>query len=274
MIEDGFKNSYTTIPFAYYRKRKVGFESGFIHHNHKELELIAMVSGSADFYIDTVHYQLSDGDVLVIPPYAPHRARVDKNSSYECVCFDLSLLADEEIRNALEGGELTVSDALRASEGKTLELNKSIINAVGACEENAPGWELYVVGALSFLFAYLKRIGFFVKSERTASHKSFSKSVIEYVESHYTESISSGMVAEKMFLNNSYFCRLFKSSFGCTFAEYLLEYRIERAKLALNNTKAPISDIAIRTGFNSFSYFSKMFKRLVGKTPTAYRGEN
>ena len=50
-----------------------------------------------------------------------------------------------------------------------------------------------------------------------------------------------------------------------------MEYRIERAKYLLNNTKDSVSDIALKTGFNSFSFFSKSFKSLMGISPSEYR---
>ena len=72
-------------------------------------------------------------------------------------------------------------------------------------------------------------------------------------------------------MNNSYFCRLFKKHFHCNFSDFINNYRIEKAKLFLEDTSLPISDIAIKCGFNSFSYFCKIFKLSVGLSPSAYR---
>ena len=49
MLKDGFKASYTTIPFAKYRKRYTSYECSFVAHHHKEVELIAMLDGKAEF---------------------------------------------------------------------------------------------------------------------------------------------------------------------------------------------------------------------------------
>ena len=95
--------------------------------------------------------------------------------------------------------------------------------------------------------------------------------MLEYVKEHFDEQITSTTAAEHLHLNNSYFCRLFKRDFGCCFAEYLTSYRIERSKMLLNKTDDSISEVAIKCGFNGFSYFSKIFKSTVGIKPSQYR---
>lgn len=271
MFRDEFKSRYTTIPFAFYKMPSREHESNVISHRHKELELIAMIEGAADFYIDSVHYELKKGDVLVIPPYCIHRAYVYAHTCYDCICFDLSLLWDEVIQNGLEKGTLTVKDKLSSKLPYTSAMNQCIRSAIKACEQNHSGWEMQAIGNLSVLFGQLKEISFFVNSKTVVPEQRFEKSVYEYVMKHYFEPITSRTVSKDLHLNNSYFCRLFKKKFGCCFAEYLMEFRIEKAKLLLKTKGQSVSEIALKTGFNSFSYFGKVFKNIVGETPSEYR---
>ena len=69
MFRDDFKNRYTTIPFAIYRAYYEHERIAAISHQHKEIELISVKTGSADFYVDTQCYKIKKGDVLLIPPY-------------------------------------------------------------------------------------------------------------------------------------------------------------------------------------------------------------
>lgn len=271
MLQDGFSRSYTTIPFALYKHEERECEGAVISHNHKELELIAMRSGHAEFCVDSVPYSLGAGDVLVIPPYAVHRAHVSANTAYDCVCFRLSLLWDDALREGLEKGMLTVKEPLTAARPYCAEMNEYVHETVRIKEERLPGWEMEIIGRLSIMFGRLKSDGFFVESGGVNPEHKFVKSVLKYVTDHFAEPITSRTVAEAIHFNNSYFCRLFKRAFGTCFAEYLLGYRIERAKGMLGRGEASISEVALKTGFNSFSYFGKVFREQVGISPSEYR---
>ena len=271
MFADEFKNRYTTIPFAFCKFKAIPENYSLFVHHHKELEIIAIYDGKADFYIGSTRYEIKTGDVLIIPPYCVHRAFIPAGTSYDCICFDLSLLWDIELKEALESGKLTVNTHLLAEEADTLQLNRYAREAIVACERNALGWEMETIGLLSLFFAKLNRKDFFVKADAFSETNKFEKLVIQYIKEHFSEQITSTTVAKTLYINNSYFCRLFKKAFGCCFSDYLVEYRIGRAKLYLNGTTMPISKIAFAIGFNSFSYFSKAFKRSVGISPTEYR---
>ncbi len=271
MFQDGFKSSYTTIPFAFYLQPEENLELHLPTHHHKEVELIAMISGEVDFYIENVGHRLRAGDVLVIPPYCMHRADLVPNTSYDCVCFDLSLLWDKELRRELESGKLTVAGPLSSAQEYTPLMNRCVRDSIAARQQHKPGWEMDVIGNLSLMFGRLKEDSFFVKSEEEAVMHQFLRNVFEYVLDHFHEPITSRDAARALHINHSYFCRLFRKSFGCCFTEYLINFRLEKAKLLLKNSTLPISDIALKTGFCSFSYFSKMFKATLGVTPSQYR---
>ncbi len=274
MLQDDFKGSYTTIPYAFYFQREEDYEMNLISHHHKEPELIAMISGQADFYIDTVCHKLSAGDVLIIPPYCMHRAIIAPHTSYDCVCFDLSLFWDKQLCEGLDSGELTVSGHLSNQFEHTQRLNKCIRDTVKARRQDKIGWEMEVIGNLSLLFGILNQNGFFIRSGRPVPQHKFAKDTYKYVKENYFEGITSRTAAKALHINNSYFCRRFKKTFGCCFAEYLIEFRLENAKSLLKDSVMSISDIAVKTGFCSFSYFSKVFKESTGITPSQYRKQN
>ncbi|MBQ7725428.1 MAG: helix-turn-helix transcriptional regulator [Lachnospiraceae bacterium] len=74
-----------------------------------------------------------------------------------------------------------------------------------------------------------------------------------------------------MSLNPSYFSALFKKETGTNFSAYLLNVKMENARLLLRNSNLSLSDISAELGFESQSYFSKMFKKETGLTPRDYR---
>jgi len=97
---------------------------------------------------------------------------------------------------------------------------------------------------------------------------------IEFVEKNYREKISSSEVAQQCSLTSFQFSRLFKETYGVTFQEYVLRYRIREACRLLKNPTAEIAEVASLTGFNDPSYFGKIFRRYLSCSPSQYQSAN
>lgn len=97
--------------------------------------------------------------------------------------------------------------------------------------------------------------------------------VIDYLHLHYKEPIGLTEAAEEAGLNSAYLSYLFKQEVGVGFSNYLLDIRIENAKVLLENTNSKIKDVASEAGFNDYHYFSKAFKKQTGYSPADYRRE-
>ena len=97
------------------------------------------------------------------------------------------------------------------------------------------------------------------------------KKTIRYISQNYANPLTLELVANQVHLNPSYFSTLFKQSTGSSFKEYLNMVRVEESKRLLANTDYALIDIAIATGFEDQSYFTKVFKRYTGLTPKQFR---
>lgn len=97
------------------------------------------------------------------------------------------------------------------------------------------------------------------------------KRAIQYISKNYASNVTLEDVASHVHLNPAYFSTIFKQSSGSSFKEYLNMVRIEESKRLLSNTDYSIIDIAVATGFEDQSYFSKVFKKYTGLTPKQYR---
>ncbi len=270
MLSDGFRRRYTTIPFAIYKNRNK--DIGYCHHHfHKEAEILVVVEGAIDFYLGSELYKIEAGEVLFIPPYCPHHSTALPDTYHECIAFDLSLLWDKALARDLENGALTVKSHLTGDLAYTKDVYEHLRASIKAFEDKKEGWEMQVIGDLSIIMSRLMAESFFVRCEKAKLEESFAKRTIEYINEHLSERVTSTVVAEALFLNKSYFCRLFKKTFGSSFTEYLTYRRIEYAKILLKTTDDSVSDIALKCGFTGFSYFSKCFKAITGRLPTKYR---
>lgn len=95
----------------------------------------------------------------------------------------------------------------------------------------------------------------------------------EYILEHQTEDLSLAQVARAVNTSTFYFCKIFKKSTGINFTDYLSRVRIEKAKNLLLNPNLRISEIAYEVGFQSLTHFNRVFKKILGQSPTEYRGQ-
>lgn len=95
--------------------------------------------------------------------------------------------------------------------------------------------------------------------------------ICEYIRRNYRDDISLQDVAGYMNYSDAYFCKIFKQCFHKSFLTYLTEYRVERAKRLLEDIAINIKDVSMEVGYRDSNYFAKVFKRIVGVTPSEYR---
>ena len=93
----------------------------------------------------------------------------------------------------------------------------------------------------------------------------------EFIREHHTEDLSLGQVAAAVHTSIFYFCKLFRKVTGTTFTEFVSRTRIEKAKNLLLNPNLRISEIAYEVGFQSLTHFNRVFKTVIGESPTEYR---
>ncbi len=100
------------------------------------------------------------------------------------------------------------------------------------------------------------------------------ESAISYINTHYMENISLSQLAEKVFLSEAYFSKLFKKSQNTTYICYLNSVRIKHATELLLSTDCHGYEIAEKVGFSSSKYFYKKFKEITGYSPQEYKIKN
>ncbi len=101
-------------------------------------------------------------------------------------------------------------------------------------------------------------------------NSSYRREIIEvmtYINRNIDKSITCEMMADYVNMNSSYFSRLFKQETGVSFSDYLINKRIQKATDLLMSTNLPVEEISIKVGIDNVSYFYRLYKKRVGKTP-------
>lgn len=94
--------------------------------------------------------------------------------------------------------------------------------------------------------------------------------IYQYIDAEYHNKPDVNLIAEKVNLTTSAFCRYFKKQTNMTFTEFVNQYRIERAKNLLMQNKN-VSEVCFAVGLESLSYFNKIFRDIVGENPSDFR---
>lgn len=105
-----------------------------------------------------------------------------------------------------------------------------------------------------------------VSSPRKGYSEPIEKAII-YIHRNYQKDLSLRCVAEYVFLNSEYFSRRFKQEVGVKFSEYLMNFRLQKAKNLLESGNMQTGEIAVQVGIDNFSYFTSAFKKKYGMTP-------
>lgn len=109
------------------------------------------------------------------------------------------------------------------------------------------------------------------ESQESLRLSAASKKIRTYIENHYQEDLSLQDLAGAMEYSDAYFCKIFKQCFDKSFIMYLSEFRVEKAKELLADTMVNIKDVSSYVGYRDSNYFTKVFKRITGATPSEYR---
>ena len=108
---------------------------------------------------------------------------------------------------------------------------------------------------------------------RDTGHRSVMRKVRSYIGAHYRQPLTIQTIAREVGFSQSYLSSLFRDNWGCTVNEYITKIRIENAVALMRQPELTIGEIAALCGFQSASYFTKVFKRQMGVTPVQYRNE-
>ncbi|WP_099466576.1 response regulator transcription factor [Konateibacter massiliensis] len=93
----------------------------------------------------------------------------------------------------------------------------------------------------------------------------------EYVRGNYMNDISMQEAARAISYSEPYFCKMFKQQFGLNFTTYLTEYRMNEAKKLLKQPNISVKEVGVKVGYPDSSYFARVFKRIIGISPSEYQ---
>lgn len=264
------------FPIAFYHVEANHPRYQMPYHWHPEYEIIRILQGTFQLTIDGQSIIAAKDDTIFIQGGTLHGG-IPENCIYECIVFDMRLLlSNNQICNRqiqlLIRHETTINLKLPEEPNSIKEVIQRMFTAM---EEKKPGYEFFTQGELYLMFGIICEAKLYsintAQPVASSIHINRFKDVLNYIEEHYTESISLENMAQIAGLSPRYFCRFFRKMTQCTPTEYLNYYRIECACEQLAESPISITDVALGCGFNDISYFIKAFHKAKGITPKQYK---
>ncbi|MBR5542649.1 MAG: helix-turn-helix transcriptional regulator [Oscillospiraceae bacterium] len=272
LFEDQKRGTFA-FPLSIYHLTNTSPRYNMPSHWHYDYEMIRVKSGSFAAIFNGDSYILNPGDVAFVGSGVIHGGIPD-NAKYECIVFDLEAI----IRNSPISSELSerfLEDFSNRTEvfqknNYTATIISQIFDAMSSSES---GSEWSALGLIFQLTGQLINNRDSVSLKQTTSQVEKLKGVLRFIRDNYGEVITLDKLASLAGMSPRYFCRAFSSMTGKTPIQYLNYYRIETAGEKLRRTNNSITEIALSCGFNDMSYFSKMFLRQKGISPSKYRNK-
>lgn len=151
------------------------------------------------------------------------------------------------------------------------EAVKKCFQEMNASDAYKYGYELRLQGLLTILLSELIEQSGADIIQIAPEKDIYIKKALQFIETNYSRNISVEALAKHIGLNKNYFSTLFREVFGIPPQEYIIKYRINKACQLLNNKDLSISEISRSVGYNDPLGFSKLFKKIKGDSPKAYR---
>ena len=256
------------------------FPSVFLHWQDT-MEIIYIKKGSGLAQVDLELFDVSAGDILLVPPGHLHglKQKPDQKMEYENIIFDLTFLGStivdlcsQKYLLPLKNGQLRLPPLIPSGHPAHVHFAACLDDADRLCDKRPPGYELGVKAAMIKLFSLLFQLGL-ARSQPDYTPKNLDrlKTALHYLETHYQESIAICDMALVCGYSESHFMRWFKEMTGASFIQYLNRYRLEKACDQLKTTRKTVLEISEAAGFDNLSNFNRLFKKQFGMTPGQLR---
>ncbi len=245
------------------------------YHFHSEIELISVTSGSMTLETESATFKANQGEIIFINSNIPHSTiNVDSNFSGKLVQFRMPTLTYGNLSYLYKFFNNSGTHGFIFSKTEDAKILSDCINKIFSERNNYnTSAEYFITSNMYMILSVLYKNNLFEDNEKLIRNKKEIERllpVLEYIDTHYNESISLSELSRVLNLNEYYFCRVFKKTMGSTTTDYINFVRTNYARKLLFTEKT-IIEICCETGFSSLSYFNRTFKKYFQHSPSVYK---
>lgn len=247
-------------------------------HLHDVYEIYYLISGDVNYFVENKIYELNQGDLMITNKYEIHKPSFKSDKTYERICIQFgneipALYSTEEFNllycfNNREKGERNRIE-LKAHQRQELQelMDRLEQTSMKKQKHDIILRNTYFVQLLVMLNnAFLSASG----NDRHAEISAKILPVLDYINENLQGDLSLEFIEHKFYINKYYLSRLFKQYTGMNLHQYIIYKRLARAKELLSEGMS-VTDTCYMTGFNDYSNFFRLFKKVIGIAPGMYK---
>ncbi len=240
------------------------------YHWHESIEILNCIEGSCQVVLNGKTLPFQKGDTLIVDPFSLHTVvkdpQHDGTAMYYCLIVDKSFFASLRLPTDPHATVPVIRDE---------ELDRLFCRINQEFQNRENYWQQSAKAMITTLVVRLSRI--LSPTQEKAQRAYYAKSSIaadtmKYLFEHFNESVSIEDLSQTLGFNKYYLCHVFREITGETIIGYLNVLRCNHARKLLATGRYTVSEAAEESGFSNFSYFSKIYRRLFGHSPSEDRG--
>lgn len=253
----------------YVSSAKYGGDWHSVPHTHSCSELFYVVEGSGQFLIENNTYPVVANDLIIVNQNVLHTELSLNASALQYIVLGISGL---ELKG--RGYEDDTNFCIVNFKNMRDTILMYLQNILHESEAQKPGHEIICQDLMEILILLFTRQTNFSATLSSVSNKKISRlcdTTKRYIDSHYSEHITLDFLADLSHVSKYYLVHVFTEEFGISPINYLISKRIREAEQLLVTTDYPLSLISLSAGFSSSSYFTQVFRKQKGISPSEFR---
>lgn len=246
-------------------------------HYHLSYEILYIVEGEAEFIINNKKYIAKKNSLIFISPLEKHTSLITKTPYKRYyIWFDndyfYTLTKYPVLFSILKYHKNDFTHVLDFSNKENMPIENILSSMLNEFNFKQPLWnvkiDFFIIDML--IHVYRNYPQHFLNSNNTNTAKTILE-IQQYIEHNYFLDVNLENISKEFFISKYYLSKMFKEITGFNFKEYVIIYRLQKAKELLETTDKTISSISLDIGFNNVNQFIKLFRIKENCTPLQYR---
>ena len=241
-------------------------------HVHRTYELYYMINGEREYFIEDRFFTVREGDLVLIPKKVMHRTSGTGGLRFLLHFTDAFLekyFTDATLKPMLQDVPFIFRPDSADTDHILYILNTMLSEYNRAMKDQTPQSEQLLSGYLYQLLFTMAYANNTYAPQNTSDNR--ITQIIQYISENYNHINDIEQIAEHFFISKYHLCRYFQKNLGISLVSYLNTIKIKEACKLIKSGCTSMTQVAIQCGFNSSSYFCKVFKKEKGISPSEYK---
>ncbi|WP_066714062.1 AraC family transcriptional regulator [Clostridium sp. Marseille-P299] len=248
-----------------------------------EYEIYYLLNGEGNLFIEKETYNIKKGSLVLINKGQVHKISFSKGTLYERIWiqskeqeFQLLFAIGEKESQNLDHYFTKFHGVFELNEKEQKHVESILYEIAEEIRKKDSGyqWMAYVKLIEFFIFIIRRKSSIDLKNDKTLSprHEKVEE-IAEFITRNFNTEQSLEQLSEQFGVNKNYLSRVFKETTGFTVAEYVNLQRMKKSRELLLDKSISIKEVSALLGYESITYFGRIFKRYMGITPLKYRNK-